>query len=230
MKIFILSAIRWSLMFTSPKLLFAKSLVGSLFAVALIAWSPLQTRADTIAFGISGGSFGVNLDDATFGYAFTLSSPVLVTNLGLFDSDNNRLAASHAVTIWTSTGTQLVQATIPAGTGATLINGFRYVSIAPFLLPAGTYAIAGFYSSISDEVLFGTSTTSASGVSYAGPKSELGFTFPTTDAFGFGLPNSYFGPNFEFTTAVSTPDSGSTVSLLGCALFGLAALRRKLGC
>ena len=29
---------------------------------------------------------------------------------------------------------------------------------------------------------------------------------------------------------VSIPDGGSTVSLLGCALLGLAALRRKLGC
>ncbi|MFL6554036.1 MAG: VPDSG-CTERM sorting domain-containing protein [Chthoniobacterales bacterium] len=26
------------------------------------------------------------------------------------------------------------------------------------------------------------------------------------------------------------PDVGSTVSLLGCALLGLTALRRKLGC
>jgi hypothetical protein len=233
MKIFILSAIRYSLMFTSPKLLFAKSIPCSLFAVALMAWSPVQTRADTIAFSTSGGSFGVNSDfDATFGYAFTLSSPVLVTNLGLFDSENNGLTASHAVTIWTSTGTQLVQATIPAGTGATLINGFRYVSIAPFFLPAGTYTIAGFYPFLNaiDPVLFGTSTTSASGVSYAGARSELGFAFPTTDTVGFGFPNSYFGPNFEFTTAVPTPDSGSTVSLLGCALLGLVALRRKLSC
>ena len=29
---------------------------------------------------------------------------------------------------------------------------------------------------------------------------------------------------------VTVPDGGSTVSLLGCALLGLAALRRKLGC
>jgi hypothetical protein len=29
---------------------------------------------------------------------------------------------------------------------------------------------------------------------------------------------------------VSVPDGGSTVSLHGCALLGLAALRRKLGC
>ena len=33
------------------------------------------------------------------------------------------------------------------------------------------------------------------------------------------------GPTIE-----SVPDGGTTVSLLGCALLGLAALRRKLGC
>ena len=32
------------------------------------------------------------------------------------------------------------------------------------------------------------------------------------------------------STSVSVPDGGSTISLLGCALFGLAALRRKLSC
>ena len=170
MKTLTLAGIRCSAMFSSPKRLFAKSIPCLLFAVALIVRSPLQTRADTIAFSTSGGLFGVNLDfDATFGYAFTLSSPVLVTNLGLFDAENNGLTASHAVTIWTSTGTQLVQATIPAGTGGTVVDGFHYVSIAPFLLPAGNYTIAGFYPFLNaiDPVLFDTSITSASGVSYA---------------------------------------------------------------
>ena len=58
---------------------------------------------------------------------------------------------------------------------------------------------------------------------------QMGFGFPVGDFFGFGI-NGYFGPNFQFTAGVPTPDSGSTVSLLGFALLGLAALRRKLGC
>jgi len=31
-------------------------------------------------------------------------------------------------------------------------------------------------------------------------------------------------------TVVSVPDAGSTLPVLGCALLGLAAFRRKLGC
>jgi hypothetical protein len=212
-----------------PKITTAKSLVGSLFAVALIAWNPLQTRADTIAFSISGGNATVFFfGDITLGYAFTASSPIKVTNLGVFDAFNNGLVASHAVTIWTSTGTQLVQATIPAGTGGTLIDGFRYVSIAPFSLPAGTYTIGGSYDGSLDAAQTDTTITSASELSYVDGRGEFGFTFPSGDVFGF--PNGYFGPNFEFTTGVVTPDSGSTVSLLGCALLGLAVLRRKLRC
>jgi hypothetical protein len=46
------------------------------------------------------------------------------------------------------------------------------------------------------------------------------------------------GANQNFTLQIgpvgvpgpSVPDGGSTVSLLGCGLLGLAALRRKLGC
>jgi hypothetical protein len=40
------------------------------------------------------------------------------------------------------------------------------------------------------------------------------------------------GANQNFTLRIgpTVPDAGSTVSLLGCALLGLAALRRKLGC
>jgi hypothetical protein len=226
----ILAAIRCSLMFTSPKLSFARSIPCSLFAIALMAWSPLQTRADTIAFSISGGGLFRTAVDGTFGYSFTLSSAVTVTHLGLFDFGNDGLITSHAVTIWTSTGTQLIQTTIPAGTGGTLLDGFRYVSIAPLTLTAGTYTIGGFYAALSEDrfLSFVPSITGASGVSYGGSRSADGFVFPIGNVFGF--PNGWFGPNFEFTTGVPTPDSGSTVSLLGFGLLGLAALRRKLGC
>jgi hypothetical protein len=46
-------------------------------------------------------------------------------------------------------------------------------------------------------------------------------------SWGTGLPNQNFTLQIG---AAGVPDGGSTVSLLGCALLGLAALRRKLGC
>jgi hypothetical protein len=193
--------------------------VRSLFAFALIACCPLQTRANTIAFGFAPGSyttftFGA---DVTVGLAFTLTSPVLVTDLGLWDFDNDGLNASHVVTVWTSTGTQEAQGTILSGTGATLTNGFRYISIVPVLLPAGNHTIGGFYSSASDPVAIQSLAVAASGLTYNGTRNGPGFAFPAGDSFG--RPLNYFGPNFQFT-APPTPDSGSTWALL---LLGVAA-------
>jgi hypothetical protein len=46
-------------------------------------------------------------------------------------------------------------------------------------------------------------------------------------SWGTGLPNQ----NFTLIIGgAGVPDRGSTVSLLGFALLGLAALRRRLGC
>jgi hypothetical protein len=46
-------------------------------------------------------------------------------------------------------------------------------------------------------------------------------------SWGTGLPNQ----NFTLIIGgAGVPDGGSTLSLLGFALLGLAALRRKLGC
>ena len=198
--------------------------LGALTA-ALVAFCPLQTRANTIALSFTGGTSDFPNTDETLGWAFTLSSPVLVTDLGLWDQNNDGLFVSHVVTIWTSTGTLEAQGTIPSGTGATLTNGFRYVSIAPVLLPAGSYTIGGFYSVGSEEVAsIASATTTASGVTFDGSRFGFGFAFPTlTDAT-----NSFFGPNFQFTTSTSVPDAGTTGSLFGLALMGLAFLRRKI--
>jgi hypothetical protein len=56
---------------------------------------------------------------------------------------------------------------------------------------------------------------------------SLGVT-PGTYVWSWGT-----GPNQNFTLIIGragVPDGGSTVSLLSCALLGLAALRRKLSC
>src|SRR5437868_14747841 len=68
--------------------------LGALTA-ALIAFCPLQTRANTIALSITGATavgIGANV---TVGWAFTLSSPVLVTEIGLWDFGNDCIDTSH---------------------------------------------------------------------------------------------------------------------------------------
>jgi hypothetical protein len=201
-----------SLRFSAP--------IISVFAAAFIALCTIQTRADTIALSFTGGLAAPATETVTAGWAFSVSTPIELTQLGLWDRFDNGLQEAHVVTVWTSTGTQLAQATIPAATSPTLIDGFRYVSLSnSIVLPAGDYTIGSLYNTGSAD-LFSISAATispASGLTYSGSRFAIGDAFPTGDAGG--NPMSYFGPNFQFTAVARTPDSGSTFLLL----FGSAA-------
>jgi hypothetical protein len=64
------------------------------------------------------------------------------------------------------------------------------------------------------------------------PGSLVGFMGGTIfgDSATTGTVPEYSDLRGSITAPAGVPDGGSTVSLLGCALLGLAALRRKLGC
>jgi hypothetical protein len=68
------------------------------------------------------------------------------------------------------------------------------------------------------------------------PGSLVGFTGGAIvgNAVNSTVINTIAGTDYTITggslTPAGVPDGGSTVSLLACALLGLAALRRKLGC
>jgi hypothetical protein len=174
-----------------------------LAAIALAIFGPSSTRADTVALSFTGG-FNDGFFNTISGWGFSLSSPVVLTNLGVFDLDNiSGLDSPHIVTVWTSTGTQLVQTTVPVGTSSTLIDGFRYVAVPPTLLPAGDYIIgAAFPANNPDRVMYRTTATTASGVTYNG--TYIGFwdgvSPPQIPQPNGTLNDGFFGPNFQFTT------------------------------
>jgi hypothetical protein len=61
---------------------------------------------------------------------------------------------------------------------------------------------------------------------------EFSFTFTATSTSSpiqFGVIGRFLLDDIS-VTPTGVPDGGATVSLLGCALLGLAALRRKLSC
>jgi hypothetical protein len=131
----------------------------------------------------------------------------------------------NEITIWGSTGAFVTSATVPAN-GGTLDNGFRYVSVAPLTLAAGTYTIGAYFPALSNPpsgdptAVQAFTVTTAAGVTYNGGKSASGNGFPSGDLFGDA--NSYFGPNFQFTAPPTNgvPESASTWTLL---LFGVTA-------
>src|ERR1700737_4013954 len=127
----------------SPR--FSLRLAPALVIAALIACCPLQTRANTIALSFTSYDTGDAAGNFTFAWAFTLSSPILLTDLGVFDPAGLGLSESHFVTVWTSNGIQEAQGTVPFGTSAPITSGFRYVSLStPVLLLAGNYTIGAY--------------------------------------------------------------------------------------
>jgi hypothetical protein len=189
-----------------------------LIAGALLFAGLVQTRADTPAltsFSNDGGRGTAN--SVTLGWDFALTNSVIATNLGVWDNNNSSsfgapgdgLLSDHLVSIWTSTGSLVASVLVPAG-GGTLLNGFRYLSIAPTLLASGNYVIGAFYAVGNQDpnAALMTTLTTAPGVIFGQPRADAGNAFPVATLSGNGV----FGPNFQFVAA--TPEAGSSGILL----------------
>jgi Domain of unknown function (DUF4082)/PEP-CTERM motif len=188
-------------------------------------------RADAIAIvpGTGGSENDLWNGNATIGYDFTLTTSVTVTELGFFDANGaSGPSDPHPVGIWTSGGTLLASATVPAGPPSLLIDGFDFVPITPIVLGPGSYA-AGAYGVLgsSDNFEFGKSgSTTIPGLALGGAVETFatGLTFPSSpETFAT---QGYFGPDF----LVATTPEPSTVGLAALAL-GLMAfysMRRRV--
>jgi hypothetical protein len=172
----------------------------------------------------------------TVGYAFSIGpTPLTVISLGVYDLDSdgtvgNGLFEAHAVGLWTAGGTVLASVTVPAGTGATLSNGFRFVALgSPVSLLAGqTYVLGAHYTTETptgdtfrqDNQLSGSDPPQslfAPGTTWVDGRIVSGLTMPTSNFYGF------IGPNLEFA---SVPEPG-TLLMMGAGLVAAAAMRRR---
>jgi len=172
---------------------------------------------------------------STFGWQFTARSAIQISSLGLYDNPSafdggfpgDGLLDSHEIGIWdvAEPSIPLVSTFIPAGTGAPLLNGFRFVDIGPVTLTTNhDYVIAALYPShdpISQDETTG-SFNNPDFVLTVSPKIEFGGYRVNPDVSIFAFPEHYepgvlyaFGPNF---TIVPEPSS------LALSLLGLMAL------
>src|SRR5260370_36496612 len=155
--------------------------------------------------GFQNSNYGINL---TLGCRFSLVNAVTVTDLEYFDG-NGGLTDAHPIGIWNSIGILLAEATVPSGATADLLSGFRFVSIAPVILGAGSYSIGGYANATSpDEFRFEVSSlTTVAGLSFGlanlYTKADS-LTRPTTKADAFSQ-DGYFGPNFEGSSPTTRP-------------------------
>lgn len=174
-----------------------------------------------VAVSIAGGStFVFSNERFTMGYDFTLSTAAIVSSLGVQDQGSDGLATSHPVGIWNSVGTLVASGTVPAGTAGSLKNGFRYVSITPVSLPAGSYrAGALFYNGNGNDTFLNnvTSVTPHPLITYGGTRgiqsNDQVLHYPTLTGTDIGLSGSgAFGPNFILATISNNAPTDLSVS------------------
>jgi hypothetical protein len=143
------------------------------------------------------------------GWEFQPATAVTVTELGVFDWKSDGLDMPHEVAIWTLSDERkpLARAVVPAGTAAPLLGYFRWASVEPVVLRAGTkFIIAAHYPSAKDMVVNMKNphglTIDYSQVSVLGRRYDLGrdkLEFPRLTTDGQGAVS--IGPSFRFELA-----------------------------
>lgn len=193
----------------------------AVIAIANTAHGAAIAVTDPGTAPFDGGSF-------TLGWQFTANQDITVTDLGIYDDNGDGLAGQADIAIFTNAGVALVNTSLSAGAGTPLIDGFRYGSVAPTALTAGTtYVIASYLDdtyldfdpSFSPVFSVDPAITLDNVARYLGAGSLV---FPTESSLS---DRAYVGPNFLFA-AVAVPEPG-TLALFGLGLAGLAAARRR---
>ncbi|HTJ00195.1 MAG TPA: immunoglobulin domain-containing protein [Dongiaceae bacterium] len=185
-----------------------------------IGWGAMplaQAQTNIIAVG---EPTGATRNDTYVAAGFEFYAPVAGTKinaLGYWDATGSGLLAPHTVTVFKYAGTgssyhQVISATIPAGTSAPLVNGYRWVSIPETDLPnigqgGGYYAVLAVHSqdywanSIGAAPYMDPALGTVSGQGLIGNNTTFTVFGDPIDINGTGNPNEGFGgPNLGYLT------------------------------
>ncbi|MDQ1309895.1 MAG: hypothetical protein QG601_1165 [Pseudomonadota bacterium] len=196
-------------------------------AVAAVCAAGSGAAAPVVGVTISNDGDLVDNSPWNLGYSFVANSAISVVSLGVWDQAGDGLVNRHEVGLWASNGTLLASTFVGAGTTGILDAGFRFADIAPVALTAGaTYYVGATFNGPNDDQWTAdpTSLVTAPQISYDSRRYQSGSTLVFPDLAGSNT-TGYWGGNVRLD-AVSVPEPAS-VLLLGLALAGLAATRRR---
>ena len=138
----------------------------------------------------------------TLGWSFNVTTTQQLLGLGVFDAGSDGLLTDHQVGLWDTSGTLL--ASVVVKSGDTLVDGFRFASITPFTLNAGsTYFVGAADLGFGDAYWLAGNVTTAPGITYLASRyaQGSGLNFPE----GLGDNVGYLGGNILLGSAVPEP-------------------------
>ena len=211
-----------------------RKLVLASVAYAMLSIVPATSNAFLIDQSAPVSSGARDDFTGTIGNRFRVgASDITLNRLGYEDSGADGLTLSHQVGIWSAGGTLLTSATVAAGTGADLLQIWRFVEIPDIVLLANTDYYVG--ASVNNGFDAWTDVPGSSGFSYgSGVGTPLGTPLSGFSGAAFGVPNADGGTELRWSPANATfvttfdevPEPG-TLLVFAFGLAGLTMMRRK---
>jgi hypothetical protein len=201
-------------------------LLAAIAACAVGAAAAAQAAVITPAYEYTDAALLTEGSAYTLGFAFSLGSAVTLDALGVWEDD---LGHSHQVGIWDASNTLVASATVLS---TDVVSGhFRWASVSPIVLAAGTYVIGAQYVGGSGGVFASDAqgVTTAPGFTWLGDRQTggAGLNQPTYQNNNYGT-NGIPYANLSFTGGGGGVPEPATwaMMIVGFGLAG-AALRGR---
>lgn len=171
------------------------------------------------------GNCGVT--GTTFGWSFTVTSPLAVRGIGIFDTGADGLGGSFQAGVYTSAGVLLASATISdlstVVASAAATGQWLFAPVPTIVLPLGNYVIGSVFTDLSPLAAVGATYTTIPSITFTG-----GVTSPLFNA-GLQAPTALFDfPIFGPTLDASEIPEPATASLFTLSMAAFLAIRRRL--